>query len=105
MTPEELRHKLQVKRGHAAYLAELFESLMGFTPTNQQCMIWLNRFDVDICAAAIERTGEFLLQYNQEADEEIRSGNLNYGEKTQTDLLRYASGCMYKMKDKADDLV
>src|ERR1035437_5698887 len=61
MTSDELRKKLQEKRGDAAYLQELFESLLGFTPKEAQFMIWLNRFDLEVCSEAIERTGEWHL--------------------------------------------
>jgi hypothetical protein len=93
MTPEEMREMLAERRGHAAYLLELFEAMTGFTTTERQCMIWLGRHHVDICTAAIERTAEWMQIINQNQDE---SREVNYDA-----VVRYASGTMKGMTKAA----
>ena len=106
MNAESLRAGLKAKRENATYLSELFESLIGFTPSHAQCMVWLNRFPVEICSAAIERTAEWLLEYQQTMNENSTVTDKETGEtvelvdKTETDILKYASGTMYYMHAK-----
>ncbi len=101
---ESLRVKLQEKRESVSYLKELFESLFEFTPSDSQFMVWLNRFPVEVCSEAIERTAEWVLEHQQNLKEgkvithKETGKEIPWVEKTETDILKYASGTMYYMQ-------
>jgi hypothetical protein len=90
---ERLRAELAEKRDNVAYLQDLYSLLFEGTPlSTAQALVWLKRFDVMIIKAALERTQEWLSEY--EATELVS--------KSQTEVLKYASGCMYKMQAESE---
>ena len=89
---DRLRAELAEKRDSVAYLQELWELLFADceapTLSTSQALVWLKRFDVMIAKAALERTQEWLAA--EEADKSL------------AEVLAYASGCMYKMRDASE---
>ena len=103
-TIESLKAQLKEKRENAAYLRDLFESHLGFTPPEQQFMVWLNRFGVEMCSDAIERTSEWMLLNQKNVKDPKLSPKIRESlQKTEEDVCSYATGVMYKMKAKEEE--
>jgi hypothetical protein len=89
--------RMQQRREETAALTELFNSVIPeFTPDDRQFHVWLQRYDVDIVAASIERTAEWVNQVEQKVEELEAEGKGVPAalRKTKLDIIKYASGTM-----------
>jgi hypothetical protein len=107
---EILKAKLKEKQESTEYLKELFEGALFFIPPTQQFHTWLSRFDVELIAAAIERTGEWYIVQTQNLETAVKAGKMTQATadkvaKTQGEICSYASGVMKGMLARAESPV
>ena len=106
-TTDRLKAEFLAKQENLKYLRFLCERVFPFMPTDRQLDIWLRRFDVELVSYSIEAAGRWYVNYHQELEKSVSAGKMTQDEafakfKTEDDILRYASGCMYKEKAKRE---
>jgi hypothetical protein len=92
-----IMQRMQQQREEVEALKELFNSLMPeFIPYDRQFRIWLQRYEVDVIAASIERTAEWVNQMQQKVEELEAEGRGVPAalRKAKLDIVKYASGTM-----------
>jgi hypothetical protein len=96
---------LQQRREETAALKELYAELFtGEVPDDAQFQIWLRMYGFDEVAEALQDTRQKFNQLYQRAEELIAKGKKPPTGllKSKTDIVRYASGCMKRSKQRVE---
>jgi hypothetical protein len=102
---KELLAMLQQRREETAALKELYAELFtGEVPDDGQFHIWLRMYGFDEVAEALQDTRQKFNQFYQKAEELIAQGKTPPAKliKSKTHIVRYASGCMKRSKQRAE---
>lgn len=103
---QQLLARIRQQRAEVESLREFYLCLFAEqdVPADRQFHIWLQRYGFDGVTEALEATSEWFNKVLQMAEERAEEGKSPIADlcKGKLDIIKYASGCMKRSKQRAE---